>query len=54
VENDFTAVDTAHVNEITKSADQRRALQWLRRQLAWEQALDDLRNGIEPSEARAA
>ena len=54
MENDGTAADTAHVNEITKSADQRRALQWLRRQLAWERALDDLRNDTEPCEARAA
>jgi hypothetical protein len=43
------------VNEITRTAEQRGALRWLARQLAWEQTLDELRAG-DPStpEARAA
>jgi hypothetical protein len=36
--------DTAFVNEITKTKESRHALQWLARELAWEQVLSGLRS----------
>jgi hypothetical protein len=38
------ASDTALVNEITKHTDERQALRWLARELAWENVLTGLRD----------
>ena len=46
--------DTALVNEITKHTDQRQALRWLARELAWERTLTSLRGDDEDAVPQAA
>jgi hypothetical protein len=42
------------VNDITKTAESRRALRWLSQQLAWERVLDDLRTETTDTPERQA
>ena len=48
------AADTALVNEITNHTEQRQALRWLAKELAWERTLTTLRGGEEDTVPRAA
>jgi hypothetical protein len=54
VQNVQVAADTALVKEITKHADQRQALRWLARELAWERTLTSLRTDEADTPAQAA
>ena len=47
------AADTALVNDITKLQEERQAMRWLARELAWERVLTGLRDEDAPA-SRAA